>query len=154
MYLALPRSHGKFQQNFSVLLLYLGKLPILNNYISLTGLSPSTAQLSRWFCYITIEYSRRASSEHNLPFPPGAYFLPRCNSPYWSPKGLSFQSQSLPEFLALPRSLATTKGITCLSLFLWLLRCFTSPRSRLTKYYLSSTEHYFSRVSPFGNLGL
>ena len=28
---------------------------------------------------------------------------------------------------ALPRSLATTRGIKCLSLFLWLLRCFSSP---------------------------
>src|SRR5690606_32874520 len=29
----------------------------------------------------------------------------------------------------LPLSLATTHGITCCFLFLWVLRCFTSPRS-------------------------
>ena len=38
-------------------------------------------------------------------------------------------------------------------LFLWVLRCFTSPRSRLLPYFIQArvTGHNSSRVSPFGH---
>ena len=48
---------------------------------------------------------------------------------------------------AIPRSLATTGGITCCFLLLRVMRCFSSPRSPplLDDYNLCS------RVAPFGN---
>ena len=51
---------------------------------------------------------------------------------------------------ALPRSLATTQGITCCFLFLPLLRCFSSRRSPLIKGNGSSI-HW---VAPFGYPGI
>ena len=67
-----------------------------------TGLSPSTARLSGRF---------RSRSQCDI-----AALLPRggiATAAVW----------------ALPRSLATTGGITCCFLFLRVLRCFSSPRS-------------------------
>ena len=49
---------------------------------------------------------------------------------------------------ALPRSLATTQGITVCFLFLPLLRCFSSRRS--PRLYGSTSSMYW--VAPFGNL--
>ena len=67
-----------------------------------TGLSPPMTELSRTFC--------SPSAYHDV------VLLPRicvATYPVW----------------ALPRSLATTGGITSCFLFLWVLRCFSSPGS-------------------------
>ena len=49
---------------------------------------------------------------------------------------------------ALPRSLATTGGITFCFLFLWVLRCFSSPGS--PSHYCGNDWPPASRVAPFG----
>ena len=51
---------------------------------------------------------------------------------------------------AIPRSLATTQGITICFLFLPLLRCFSSQRSP-RKYGNESSTHW---VAPFGDPGI
>ena len=48
---------------------------------------------------------------------------------------------------ALPRSLATTGGITICFLLLRVMRCFSSPRSLA----LMHDRHLDGRVAPFGN---
>jgi hypothetical protein len=55
---------------------------------------------------------------------------------------------------ALPRSLATTNGIIGYFLFLWVLRCFSSPAYRVTVLYIQTgaTGYDSSGVSPFGHL--
>src|SRR5882724_12585942 len=52
-----------------------------------------------------------------------------------------------------PLSLATTHGITCCFLFHRVLRCFTSPGSLHTPYFIQMrvTGHHASRVPPFGH---
>ena len=52
---------------------------------------------------------------------------------------------------AVPRSLATTKGITICFLFLRVLRCFSSPRMPPYDTDNESSTHW---VVPFGNLGI
>ena len=49
---------------------------------------------------------------------------------------------------AMPRSLATTGGITFCFLFLWVLRCFSSPGS--PSRYSGNDWPPASRVAPFG----
>ena len=51
-------------------------------------------------------------------------------------------------------ALATTTGIVVYFLFLWVLRCFSSPAYRSLVLYIqtSATRHNSSKVSPFGNL--
>ena len=49
-----------------------------------------------------------------------------------------------------PRSLATTGGIIIYFLFLWVLRCFSSPR--MPTAILQCAEPSTRRVVPFGNL--
>ena len=51
---------------------------------------------------------------------------------------------------ALARSLATTYAIIFYFLFLWVLRCFSSPRSLIFRCDRSST----GRVAPFGYPGI
>ena len=71
------------------------------DFVSLTGLSPSMARLSCRFC-------------SQAPYDTVVLLPRRCvaTAPVW----------------ALPRSLATTRGITCCFLFLQVLRCFSSLR--------------------------
>src|SRR5690606_3077737 len=64
----------------------------------LTGLSPSMAQLSRWFNLMSISKISPTTPKEHAPL-------------VW----------------ALPRSLATTWGIIGYFLFLRVLRCFSSP---------------------------
>jgi hypothetical protein len=54
---------------------------------------------------------------------------------------------------ARPVSLATTPGIVVYFLFLWVLRCFSSPAYRYPSLcvQLGATWHYPCEVSPFGN---
>ena len=92
---------------------------------SRTGLSPSTVQLSRWFC------------SHS------AYYDVVLQPP------LCIATQ---EVWALPRSLATTGGIIVYFLFLKVLRCFSSLGSPLHNSADSSPSDCW--VVPFGNLGV
>ena len=55
----------------------------------------------------------------------------------------------IPAVWAVPRSLATTGGITFCFLFLWVLRCFSSPGSPPPSMDDSPSD---CRVAPFGNL--
>ena len=89
---------------------------------SRTGLSPSTVQLSRWFCSHSAYY-------HVVLQPP-----------------LCIATQ---EVWALPRSLATTGGIIVYFLFLGVLRCFSSPRLPLHLGADNSPSDCW--VVPFGN---
>ena len=50
---------------------------------------------------------------------------------------------------ALPISLATTLGIIFYFLFLWVLRCFSSPRSLLTYYFTHMQILRFFSLSEF-----
>ena len=111
-----------FRQGFTCPVL-LG-IPLGLYSISLTGLSPSMAGLSRPFCYRQ-EYHVKVPQPH-----PASGMV-------W----------------AVPRSLATTCGITICFLFLRVLRCFTSPGVALKPYFIQTPvlRHYSERVSPFGN---
>ena len=55
---------------------------------------------------------------------------------------------------ALPISLATTLGIIFYFLFLWVLRCFSSPRSLLTYYFthMQILELFFSSEFPHSDI--
>ena len=54
---------------------------------------------------------------------------------------------------ALSVSLAATSKITCCFLFLWLLRCFSSPGSlHIPMDSVCSTQGFLVWVSPFGDL--
>ena len=55
---------------------------------------------------------------------------------------------------ALPISLATTLGIIFYFLFLWVLRCFSSPRSLLTCYFthMQILELFFSSEFPHSDI--
>ena len=89
---------------------------------SRTGLSPTMVGLSRPFC--------SSSGYHDV------VLLPRiCIATYavW----------------ALPRSLATTRGIIVYFLFLGVLRCFSSPR--LPHYLCNDNRPSAGWVVPFGN---
>ena len=89
---------------------------------SRTGLSPTMVGLSRPFC--------SSSGYHDV------VLLPRiCIATYavW----------------ALPRSLATTRGIIVYFLFLGVLRCFSSPR--LPHYLCNDIRPSAGWVVPFGN---
>jgi len=52
-----------------------------------------------------------------------------------------------------PRSLATTNGLVVYFLFLWVIRCFSSPAYRLSALYIQAvaTRHNSHEVSPFGH---
>ena len=92
---------------------------------SVTGLSPSTDQLSRRF-------SSRFKY-HNVVLLPHICIA---TNMVW----------------ALPRSLATTGGIIVYFLFLQVLRCFSSLRSPSYTCKNNSPSDYW--VVPFGNLGI
>ena len=92
------------------------------HFTSHTELSSSMVELSRSFCS-WVEYH-------------GVVLLPRlcvATQPVW----------------ALPRSLATTRGIIVYFLFLGVLRCFSSPRS--PPYTSKDNRPSACWVVPFGN---
>ena len=99
-YLALPDGPGGFAQDFSCPALL--RIPLGLDVASHTGLSPSLAGLSRTF---------RSRS--------------KCRSVVLLPR----RCVATAAVWAVPRSLATTGGITFCFLFLEVLRCFSSLRS-------------------------
>ena len=70
-----------------------------------------------------------------------------------SRSSINFQAKVI-KVWAHPRSLATTNGIIGYFLFLWVLRCFSSPAYRSPVLYIQTgaTRHNSSEVSPFGHL--
>ncbi len=99
-YLALPDGPGRFRQNFTCSVL----LRILLDYkfISYTGLSPSMVIFFQKYSIINL------------------YIISQSYNPNIAKTILVW---------AIPISFATTLGITICFLFLWLLRCFSSPGS-------------------------
>ena len=98
LYLALPDGPGGFRQNFTCSVL----LRILLDYkfISYTGLSPSMVIFFQKYSIINL------------------YLISQSYNPNIAETTLVW---------AIPISFATTLGITICFLFLWLLRCFSSP---------------------------
>jgi hypothetical protein len=110
----LPDSHG-----ISRAPCYLGYHSRVKQ-ISITGLSPCVAVLSRTFIYLNdflLFEVVSATSE-------------------WSHNPITATSENYHADMVwpLPLSLANTNGIICYFLFLWVLRCFTSPRSLQLPY--------------------
>ena len=101
-YLALPDGAGRFRRDFTC------PRPTQDTAtaqkLTNTGLSPSTADLPKSFSFVFIKISQ--SYNPNL----------AVTKLVW----------------AVPRSLATTNGITNCFLFLRVLRCFSSPGSLLS----------------------
>ena len=119
-YLALPDGPGGFAQDYSCPALL--RIPLGLEVASHTGLSPSLAGLSRTF---RSRFKCRS-----------VVLLPRscvATAAVW----------------AVPRSLATTGGITVCFLFLEVLRCFSSLGSPHQIYDDDSPSD--CRVVPFGN---
>ncbi len=118
-YLALRDGPRGFIQDFSCPALLRCRLGFASD--SSTGLSPSLIQLSNWFDFLRSCLYRRSF-----------YPAPAETETVW----------------ALPRSLATTSGIIVYFLFLWVMRCFSSPRL-LTDLQCVALRR---RVAPFGDL--
>jgi hypothetical protein len=78
--------------------------------------------------------------------PPNNIRLPTYSPTNWQAKVI--------KVWAIPRSLATTNRIIGYFLFLWVLRCFSSPAYRYPILYIQTgaTRHNSSEVSPFGHL--
>ena len=98
VYLALPDGPGRFRQDFTCPALL--RILLSNKFISSTGLSPS----------MVISFHQYSSI--NL------YSMLQSYNPNFAETILVW---------AVPFSFATTQGITICFLFLWLLRCFSSP---------------------------
>ena len=99
-YLALRDGPRRFTQDFSCPALL--RMPLRFGNHTCKGLSPATAALSRGVplgCFLAMSWSYNPGTASTVPV--------------WAP----------------PRSLATTCGIICYFLLLWVLRCFSSPRS-------------------------
>ena len=119
-YLALPDGPGRFAQNYTCSALL--RIPLCLCAISNTGLSPSMIVLSRTF------FSQ---------------------SKYDSVVLQPLLSVATKQVWAIPRSLATTRGIIIYFLFLKVLRCFSSLRS--PHYVCSDNRSSTCWVVPFGN---
>ena len=99
-YLALRDGPRRFTQDFSCPALL--RIPLRFGNHPCKGLSPATAALSR-----------------DVP-------LGCCLAMSWSYNPVTASTATV---WAPPLSLATTRGIICYFLLLWVLRCFSSPRS-------------------------
>ena len=99
-YLALRDGPRRFTQDFSCPALL--RIPLRFGRQSCTGLSPPAVALSR-----------------DVP-------LDGCLAMSWSYNPVTASTDTV---WAAPLSLATTRGIICYFLLLWVLRCFSSPRS-------------------------
>ena len=104
---------------------------------SRTGLSPSTAGHSKPLPLTHITSARHGSTAQQGPTTPHTQPLPGITRIWFSQN---------------PRSLAATSRIIII-FFLRVLRCFTSPRSLHTNYFIHrrATTHHCSQVSPFGH---
>ncbi len=117
-YLALRDGPRRFIQDFSCPALL--RILLSLSLVSPTGLSPSLTGLSRPFGYLLL-----------------------CLMQSFYPDSAETES-----VWALPLSLATTDGIIVYFLFLWVMRCFSSPRL----LPVIRDDRLTCRVAPFGNL--
>ena len=103
-----------------------------------TGLSPSTAPLSNG---LQLHHTHSATGRQ-----PGNKHTPQ--PPHSNPCQVSHYAGLASSAFA--RHYSRNHG--CF-LFLWVLRCFTSPRSLHTPYFIQArvTGHDSSQVSPFGH---
>ena len=141
-YLALEGGPPRFRQDFSCPVLLRKHADAASYDISPTGLSPSLVGLPS-----ALQLCQEVSPLRKRPYiryqhAPTTSTVQRCKPSY------------TPRFWAVPRSLATTRGIAFCFLFLQVLRWFSSLGIAPSDYFVHLTVAGIptGRVTPFGHL--